>query len=67
MVSALITEVIFTAIFVLVIFGCTAKKAASDMAGVGIGLALVVILLAILPITGGSLNPARSFGPALIE
>lgn len=67
MTSALITEVIFTAIFVLVIFGCTAKKAASDLAWVGIWVALVVILLAILPITGWSLNPARSFGPALIE
>jgi len=53
MMSALITEIIFTAIFVLVIFGCTAKKASADMAGLGM--------------TGWSLNPARSFGPALIE
>ncbi len=67
MTSALITEVIFTAIFVLVIFACTSKKAVNDMAGVAIGLTLTVIILAILPVTGASLNPARSFGPAFIE
>lgn len=67
MLSAFITEVVFTAIFLLVIFGCTAKKASSDMAWLGIGMALTMILLAILPITGWSLNPARSFGPALIQ
>lgn len=67
LVSAFITELVFTAIFLLVIFACTSKKASADMAGLGIGMALTMILLAILPVTGWSLNPARSFGPAFIQ
>lgn len=67
MMQAFITEVVFTAIFLLVIFGSTAKKAAADMAGVSIGLSLAMIHMVTIPITGTSVNPARSFGPAFIQ
>ena len=66
MVSALITEVVMTMIFLLVIFGATSKKAPAGFAGIAIGIALVIIHLVSIPITGTSVNPARSLGPALI-
>lgn len=67
MMQAFIAEVVFTAIFLLVIFGSTAKKAAWDFAWVSIGLALAMIHMVTIPITGTSVNPARSFGPALMQ
>ncbi len=65
--QALTTEVVFTALFVLVILGVTAKKAASDFAGLAIGMALAMIHMVTIPITNTSVNPARSFGPALMN
>lgn len=64
--SAFITEVVFTTLFLLVIFGATAKDAATKFAGVAIGLALAMIHMVTIPVTGTSVNPARSFGPALL-
>jgi aquaporin Z len=64
--AGLITEIVLTFIFLIVIFGATAKNAAPGFAGVAIGLALVIIHLVGIPVTGVSVNPARSIGPALM-
>jgi aquaporin Z len=64
--AAFVAEVVLTFLFLLVIFGSTSKDAAKGFAGVSIGLALVLIHLVGIPITGTSVNPARSIGPALI-
>lgn len=63
--SAFIAELVLTFIFVLVVHGSTSEKAPKGFAGVSIGLSLVLIHLVGLPITGTSVNPARSLGPAL--
>jgi aquaporin Z len=63
--SAFIAEAVFTFLFLCVIFGTTAKRANPTMAGLAIGLCLVLIHLVIIPVTGTSVNPARSFGPAI--
>jgi aquaporin Z len=65
MVSGLIAEVVFTALFLFVILGSTHKNAPSGFAGIAIGLALFLIHIVVIPITGTSVNPARSIGPAL--
>ncbi|MEP1520033.1 aquaporin Z [Ascidiaceihabitans sp.] len=65
MVSAFVFEVIATFLFMIVILGATGKTAPAAMAGLAIGLALVVIHLVGINVTGVSVNPARSFGPAL--
>ena len=66
MLQAFIAEVVFTCIFVLVVLGTTdAKKGAGSFAGLAIGLALVMVHIVCIPITGTSVNPARSIGPAL--
>ncbi|QIE60706.1 aquaporin Z [Rasiella rasia] len=65
MTSALVTEFVFTFIFLLVIFGTTAKNASPLMAGLAIGISLALIHMVAIPITGTSVNPARSLGPAL--
>lgn len=65
-VPALIAEVVFTSIFVLTVLGTTAKKNASpQFAGLAIGLTLVLVHIVCIPVTGTSVNPARSIGPAL--
>ena len=63
--AALLTEVVLTAVFLLVILGATAKRAAGGFAGVAIGLCLTLIHLVSIPVTNTSVNPARSTGPAL--
>jgi len=63
--SAFITEAILSFIFLFVIFAITHKNSYTVMAGLGIGLTLVIIHLVSIPITGTSVNPARSFGPAI--
>ena len=66
MIQAFIAEAVFTFIFVLVVLGTTdEKKGAGNMAGLAIGLTLVLVHIVCIPITGTSVNPARSFGPAL--
>ncbi len=64
--ACFIAEVILTALFLFVIFGSTSKKAPQGFAGISIGLALVIIHLVGIPISGTSVNPARSLGPAII-
>ncbi len=63
--AALITEVVLTAVFLLVILGATDRRAADGFAGMAIGLALTLIHLVSIPVTNTSVNPARSTGPAL--
>ena len=63
-----ISEMIFTFIFVLVVLGVTDdKKGTPVMCGLAIGLTLVLVHIVCIPITGTSVNPARSIGPALFE
>lgn len=63
-----IAEAVFTFIFVLVVLGTTdSKKGAGNFAGLAIGLSLVLIHIVCIPITGTSVNPARSIGPALFQ
>ena len=64
--SAFITESVLTFLFLFVIFGATSKWGNSTMAGLAIGLTLVLIHLVAIPVTGTSVNPARSFGPAIL-
>jgi aquaporin Z len=66
MVSAFAAETVLTFIFLLVIHGSTCEKAPKGFAGLSIGLSLVLIHLVGIPVTGTSVNPARSLGPAVI-
>lgn len=66
MASGFIAEALLTFIFLLVIYGSTSEKAPKGFAGIAIGLSLVLIHLVGIPITGTSVNPARSLGPAVI-
>ena len=66
-VMAIIIEIILTFAFVLAILGVTDKASNGTVAGLVIGLTLVVIHLIGIPFTGTSVNPARSFGPALFQ
>ena len=59
-------ECILTFVFVIAILGVTSRKENSSVAGLVIGLSLVLVHLLGIPFTGTSVNPARSFGPALI-
>ena len=63
--ACFIAEVVLTALFLFVIFGATHKDAPKGFAGVAIGFTLVLIHLVGIPITGTSVNPARSLGPAV--
>ena len=65
MTAAFVFEAVATFLFVLVILGATGSTAPAAMAGLAIGLTLVVIHLVGINITGVSVNPARSIGPAL--
>lgn len=63
-----LAEMFFTFVFVLVVLGTTdEKKGAGNFAGLAIGLSLVLVHIVCIPITGTSVNPARSIGPALFE
>ena len=66
MTSGFIAEVVLTFIFLLVIYGSTSERAPKGFAGLSIGLSLVLIHLVGIPITGTSVNPARSLGPAIM-
>jgi len=63
--ACLVAEIVLTAIFLFVIFGSTSKDAPKGFAGISIGFTLVLVHLIGIPITGTSVNPARSLGPAL--
>ena len=63
--AALISEVVMTFMFVIVILGATHKRAPVGFAGIAIGLALTLIHLISIPVTNTSVNPARSTAPAI--
>lgn len=65
MMSALICEVVMTAMFLIVILGATDKRAPAGFAPIAIGLCLTLIHLISIPVTNTSVNPARSTGVAL--
>jgi aquaporin Z len=64
--AAAVFEVAMTAVFTLVILGATSPKASAGFAGLAIGITLAVIHIVGIQITGVSVNPARSFGPAVL-
>jgi aquaporin Z len=63
--AAVITEIVMTFMFLVVILGATHHRAPVGFAGIAIGLALTLIHLISIPVTGTSVNPARSTGPAV--
>ncbi len=66
--QAFIAETVFTFVFVLTVLGATSEKnPAPKLAGLVIGLTLVLVHIVCIPITGTSVNPARSFGPAIFQ
>ena len=65
--ACLVTEVVMTFGFLIVILGSTHAKAPKGFAPIAIGLALTLIHLVSIPVTNTSVNPARSLGPAVLE
>ena len=65
--SAFVIEAVMTFLFLFVILGTTSKFGNSAMAGLAIGVTLMLIHLVTIPVTGTSVNPARSLGPALFS
>lgn len=66
MMAALLTEVVMTMFFLIIIMGATDPRAPAGLAPIAIGLALTLIHLISIPVTNTSVNPARSTGVALI-
>ncbi|WP_236189606.1 aquaporin Z [Pseudomonas pharyngis] len=66
MAAGFVTELVMTAMFVVIILGATDKRAPAGLAPIAIGLALTLIHLISIPVTNTSVNPARSTGPALM-
>lgn len=65
-VGAIVVEIILTCIFVLSVLGSTADEKTAPFAGIIIGLTLAFVHIMGIPLTGTSVNPARSFGPAVM-
>ena len=65
LVACLVTELVMTFMFLIVILGSTHRRAPTGVAGLAIGLCLTLIHLISIPVTNTSVNPARSTGPAL--
>jgi aquaporin Z len=65
--SAFVIEAVMTFLFIFVILATTSKFGNSAMAGLAIGVTLMLIHLVAIPVTGTSVNPARSLGPALFS
>jgi len=64
---ALIAEFIGTFILVFTVFGVIHRKAAAGFAGMAIGLVVFAVIIPVAPTTGASINPARTFGPMLVQ
>ena len=67
LVAALVTEIVMTFMFLIIILGATDKRAPQGFAPIAIGLALTLIHLISIPVTNTSVNPARSTGVALFQ
>lgn len=67
LVAGLVAEFVLTLVFVFVIMGATDDRAPKGLAPLAIGLALALIHLICIPVTGTSVNPARSIGPAIFQ
>ncbi|MCH5328807.1 MAG: MIP family channel protein [Coprobacter sp.] len=66
--AGIVAEIVFTFIFVLVVLGSTdSEKGAGNLAGLAIGLTLVLVHLVCIRYTGTSVNPARSIAPAVFQ
>jgi aquaporin Z len=65
--SAFVIEAVMTCLFIFVILATTSKFGNGAMAGLAIGVTLMLIHLVTIPVTGTSVNPARSLGPALFS
>jgi len=65
LIAALVTEVVMTFMFLLIILGATDKRASQSFAPIAIGLGLTLVHLISIPVTNTSVNPARSTGVAL--
>ena len=65
LIAALLSEVVMTFFFLIVILGATDERAPKGFAPIAIGLALTLIHLVSIPVTNTSVNPARSIGPAI--
>ena len=65
--SAFVVEAVMTFLFVFVILATTSRSGNGTMAGLAIGVTLMLIHLVSIPVTGTSVNPARSLGPALLS
>jgi aquaporin Z len=64
--SSFLTEVVMTMMFLVIILGATDRRAPAGLAPIAIGLSFTLIYLISIPVTNGSVNPARSTGPALM-
>ncbi len=64
---AFVLEVVLTFFFVMVFLFVTARRRPFALSGIVLGLSLTAVYLVGIPFTGGSVNPARSFGPALVD
>jgi len=67
LISALVTEIVMTFMFLIIILGATDKRAPQGFAPIAIGLGLTLIHLISIPVTNTSVNPARSTGVAIIQ
>jgi len=65
--AGIVTEIVMTMMFLVIILGATDKRAPAGFAPIAIGLGLTLIHLISIPVTNTSVNPARSTGPALLE
>ncbi len=67
MTGAIIVEIVLTFVFVLTVLGVTSSKKYSSVAGIVIGLTLTFVHIIGIPLTGTSINPARSLAPAVLD
>ncbi|MCK5825799.1 MAG: aquaporin Z [Desulfuromusa sp.] len=67
LIAALVTEIVMTFMFLIIILGATDKRAPQGFAPIAIGLGLTLIHLISIPVTNTSVNPARSTGVAIFQ
>ena len=67
LIAALVTEIVMTFMFLMIILGATDKRAPQGFAPIAIGLGLTLIHLISIPVTNTSVNPARSTGVAIFQ